>query len=283
MFRIAIQNKGRLNEESMDLLQQIGICVDRRSRKYLSSALNYPVEILYLRDDDIPQVVAGGSTQLGIVGLNVLRELNADVDIVANLGFGACRLSLAIPKSVQYTGLQYFQGKRIATSYPSILKDYLEQNGIQSEILTINGSVEITPQAGMADAIFDIVSSGGTLVANGLKEVERVLESEAVLVANRNLSADECDILDELLFRIRSVEVSRDKKYLLMNIPTDRVEEAIRILPAMRSPTVLPLIAEGWSSLHSVVDTSRLWEKVKQLKEIGAEGILVLSVDKIIP
>ena len=283
MLRIAIQTKGRLNEQSVALLREIGIDVDDAKRKFLSKASNFPIEVLYLRDDDIPQVVANGTAQLGIVGLNEVAERGFDVDVAAKLGFGGCRISLAVPKGDEYTGVEYFRGKRIATSYPAILGRFLAERGVEAELEVITGSVEIAPAAGIADAIFDIVSSGGTLVSNGLKEVERVFESEAALIANRNLSANDRAVLDELLFRIESERVSRGKKYLLMNIPTSALDEAVKILPAMRSPTVMPLAAEGWCSLHSVVEAADLWDKVRQLKAIGAEGILVLTLDKIIP
>ena len=283
MLRIAIQTKGRLNEQSIELLHELGIDVDAAKRKFLSKASNFPIEVLYLRDDDIPQVVANGTAALGIVGLNEVAERGCDVDVVTKLGFGGCRISLAIPKADEYQGVEYFQGKRIATSYPVILEKFLNEQGVKAEMEVITGSVEIAPAAGIADAIFDIVSSGGTLVTNGLKEVERVFESEAVLIANKNLTAEDKELLDELLFRIESERVSRGKKYLLMNIPTASLEEAVKILPAMRSPTVMPLAVEGWCSLHSVVDATDLWDKVRQLKAIGAEGILVLTLDKIIP
>ena len=283
MLRIAIQTKGRLNEQSIELLREIGIDVEGAKRKFLSKAANFPIEVLYLRDDDIPQVVADGTASLGIVGMNEVAEHGCDVEVVTKLGFGGCRISLAIPKADEYNGVEYFQGKKIATSYPAILSKFLKENGVEASMAVITGSVEIAPAAGIADAIFDIVSSGGTLVSNGLKEVERVFESEAVLIANRNLSAEEREVLNELLFRIESERVSRGKKYLLMNIPTASLDEAVKILPAMRSPTVMPLAVEGWCSLHSVVDSSDLWEKVRQLKAIGAEGILVLTLDKIIP
>ena len=283
MLRIALQSKGRLNEESVALLNEIGINIDDSKRKFLSKSDSFPLEVLYLRDDDIPQVVSAGTAHLGIVGLNEVEEKGFDVKVEASLGFGACRISLAIPKAEEYDGPQYFQGKRIATSYPNILRKYLHDNGIDASIEVITGSVEIAPAAGIADAIFDIVSSGGTLVTNGLKEVEKVFYSDAVLISNGHLSAEEQALLDEILFRIDSIKISRGKKYVLMNLPKASIEEAIRILPAMRSPTVLPLAAEGWCSLHSVVDEDGLWEKIRQLKAIGAEGILVLNVDKIIP
>ena len=283
MLRIAIQTKGRLNEQSIELLHELGIDVDAAKRKFLSKASNFPIEVLYLRDDDIPQVVANGTAALGIVGMNEVAERGCDVEVVTKLGFGGCRISLAIPKADEYSGVEYFQGKRIATSYPAILSKFLKEQGVEAQMEVITGSVEIAPAAGIADAIFDIVSSGGTLVTNGLKEVERVFESEAVLIANKNLSQEDKELLDELLFRIESERVSRGKKYLLMNIPTASLGEAVKILPAMRSPTVMPLAAEGWCSLHSVVDATDLWDKVRQLKAIGAEGILVLTLDKIIP
>ena len=282
MIRIAIQSKGRLNEESLSLLRNIGIEVDAPKRKLLSKSQTFPIEALYLRDDDIPHVVAGGTATLGIVGLNELEERGADVDILARLGFGACRLSLAVPKGEDYDGPSWFSGRRIATSYPNILRNYLETNGIDAKIEVITGSVEIGPAIGIADAIFDIVSSGSTLIANGLKEVETVLESEAVLIARKDLDAKERTLIDDLLFRIQSETVSRGKKYLLMNLPKASLDEAIRILPAMRSPTVMPLASPDWCSLHSVVNTADLWTKVRQLKAIGAEGILVMDVDKII-
>ena len=283
MIRLAIQSKGRLNEDSTALLREIGIDIDDSRRKFLSQAPNFPLELLYMRDDDIPQVVSSGTAALGIVGLNEVEEHGLPVQIVKKLGFGACRISLAVPKSADYNGPQWFQGKRIATSYPRILKKWLDEQGIQARIEVITGSVEIAPAADIADAIFDIVSSGGTLVSNGLVEVEKIFWSEAVLISNGQLTPEQQEILDEMLFRIDSAMVSRRKKYILMNLPQASVEEATRILPAMRSPTVMPLAAEGWCSMHSVVDEDDLWDKIKQLKAIGAEGILVLNIDKIIP
>ena len=285
MLRVAIQSKGRLNEESTALFQEIRISVDDSKRKFLSQSANFPLEVLYMRDDDIPQVVASGTASLGIVGLNEVEEKGVNVEIVERLGFGGCRISLAIPKAeaADYDGPQYFNGKRIATSYPNILRKYLADNGIDAKIEIITGSVEIAPAAGIADAIFDIVSSGGTLVSNGLKEVEKVFWSEAVLIAGPGLTDEDRKYLDEIRFRLDSVKVSRGKKYLLMNLPQASVEEAVKILPAMRSPTIMPLAADGWCSMHSVVNEADLWDKIRQLKAIGAEGILVLNVDKIIP
>ena len=283
MLRLAIQSKGRLNEESTALLREIGIDIDESRRKFLAQAPNFPLELLYMRDDDIPQVVASGTAALGIVGLNEVAERGFDVQVVAKLGFGGCRISLAVPKGADYDGPQWFAGKRIATSYPRILRGWLQEQGIEARIEVITGSVEIAPAADIADAIFDIVSSGGTLVSNGLREVEKVFFSEAVLISNGQLSPEDQAVLDEMLFRIDSAMVSRRKKYILMNLPQASVEEACRILPAMRSPTVMPLAAEGWCSMHSVVDEADLWDKIRQLKAIGAEGILVLNIDKIIP
>ncbi len=282
MIRIAIQSKGRLSEESLALLREAGIKIDELKRKFLARAADFPLEVLYLRDDDIPGVVAGGSADLGIVGYNEVAETGADVKIVRKMGFGACRLSLAIPKAQEYTGPSFFEGKTIATSYPNVLEGWLASNGVKAKIQKIMGSVEIAPAAGLADAIFDIVSSGGTLVSNGLKEVEAVLQSEAVLIAAKDLDAEKQAILEKLLFRIDAVMESGGKKYILMNLPTDKVSEAVKILPAMRSPTVMQLAAEGWCSLHSVVLESELWDKIERLKAIGAEGILVLHLDKVI-
>ena len=282
MIRIAIQSKGRLNEQSVELLQDAGLNVNDQKRKFLDRVDNFPIEILYLRDDDIPEVVADGSADIGIVGYNEVAETEAVVNIVRQLGFGGCRISLAIPKADEYTSPQYFQGKSIATSYPNILRRFLAEQGVEASVRVIKGSVEIAPAAGIADAIFDIVSSGGTLVSNGLKEVERVINSEAVLIANPNLTPEKQAVLDSLLFRIDAVTNSRGKKYILMNLPADKVDEAIAILPAMRSPSVMPLADNTWCSLHSVVKADELWGKIERLKQIGAEGILVLDLDKVI-
>ena len=282
MIRIAIQSKGRLNEQSVALLQDAGLNVNDQKRKFLDRVENFPIEILYLRDDDIPEVVADGSADIGIVGYNEVAETGAEVTVVRELGFGGCRISLAIPKTDDYNSPQYFQGKRIATSYPNILRRFFAEQGIEASVRVIKGSVEIAPAAGIADAIFDIVSSGGTLVSNGLKEVEQVIHSEAVLIANPHLTADKQAILDSLLFRIDAVTNSRGKKYILMNLPACKVSEAIAILPAMRSPSVMPLADSDWCSLHSVVKANELWDKIERLKQIGAEGILVLDLDKVI-
>jgi ATP phosphoribosyltransferase len=282
MIRIAVQTKGRLNEQSLELLREAGVAVDENRRKFLTRSETFPLEVLYLRDDDIPQAVAMGAADLGIVGYNEVAEKGFAVDEVLKLGFGACRISLAVPKSADYTGPKWFEGRRVATSYPRVLQDYFEREGVNAEIHEIAGSVEIAPTIGMADGIFDIVSSGGTLVSNGLVEVEKVLHSEAVLIATPSLSPEKQALLEQLQFRFGAALESRGMKYLLMNLPTESVERAIEILPAMRSPTVMPLAQKGWCSLHSVVREGELWAKIESLKEIGAEGILVLALEKII-
>ncbi len=282
MIRVAIQAKGRLNEQSTEMLNEAGLKIENNQRKFLTRSSEFPIEILYMRDDDIPQAVSMGVADIGIVGLNEVEERGYEVDIVKSLGFGSCRLSLAIPKSDTYESLSYFNGKRIATSYPKILQRFCQANDITAEIHEITGSVEIAPTVGISDAIFDIVSSGGTLVSNGLVEVEKVLYSEAVLIANKSLNDEKRTLLAKLMFRFDAVIDSKNKKYILMNIPSSVIDKAIEILPAMRSPTVMPLAAEGWSSLHSVVNESELWDKIDLLKGIGAEGILVLDLEKII-
>ncbi len=282
MLRIAIQTKGRLNEDSTELLSDAGVKINSSKRKFLTQAENFPIEILYLRDDDIPQTVASGLADIGIVGLNEVEEKGLKVDILQKLGFGGCRLSLALPKDEPYNGPSFLAGKTIATSYPNILRRYMNEQGVEGKIAEISGSVEIAPAAGLADAIFDIVSSGGTLVSNGLAEVEKVLFSEAVLIGTPGMDAEKKAVVEELMFRFESVIDSRGKKYILMNIPTDAVDQAVQIIPAMRSPTIMPLAQEGWCSMHSVVEEKDIWNKIKALKELGAEGILVLSLEKMI-
>ncbi len=282
MIRLAIQAKGRLNEDSAALLSETGIYIQPSKRKLLTRSVNFELEALYLRDDDIPQAVAMGAADIGIVGLNEVAETGCDVEIVHKLGWGRCRLSLAIPKADSYTGMEYFEGKRIATSYPKILEKFLAEKGITAEIHYIAGSVEIAPAVGIADAIFDIVSSGGTLVSNGLKEVEVALESEAIIIANKSLSDEKRQLLNQILFRIEAVERSRGMKYVLMNLPQSRIDDAVKILPAMKSPTILPLAQEGWSSMHVVINENELWGKIEELKGVGAEDILVLSLEKMI-
>lgn len=278
-----MQAKGRLNEESIELLGEAGITVEESKRKLVARCGGFPVEVLYLRDDDIPQAVAMGVADIGIVGLNEVEEKGYTVDILHKLGFGACRLSLAVPKGAGYDGTGWFAGKRIATSYPSILRRYFEGAGIRAKIHEIAGSVEIAPSVGMADAIFDIVSSGGTLVRNGLTEVETVMDSEAVLVGDPAMDEQKRAVVRQLLFRFEAVERSRGMKYVLMNLPRERVDEAVALLPGMKSPTVLPLADKGWCSLHAVIRESDLWERIEGLKAIGAEDILVLTMEKIIP
>ena len=282
MLRIAVQSKGRLYEETMALLQEADIKIPSSKRILLVQSSNFPVEVLFLRDDDIPQSVANGIADLGIVGENEFVERNEDAEIVKRLGFSKCRLSLAIPKDVDYPGLSWFEGKKIATSYPGILERYMRDNGIQTDIHVITGSVEIAPGISLADAIFDIVSSGSTLVSNRLKEVEVVMKSEALLIGNKQLSEEKKAILDELIFRIEAVKAAEDKKYVLMNIPTAKLDEIIEVLPGMKSPTVMPLAQEGWSSVHTVLDQKRFWEIIERLKALGAEGILVLPIEKMI-
>jgi ATP phosphoribosyltransferase len=282
ILKIAIQTKGRLNEGSMMLIREAGIEMTIGKRKLISSAKNFPVEILFLRDDDIPQTVADGVADAGIVGENEILEKEKDLIIAKRLGFSKCRLSLAIPMSVDYTGPQFFNGKKIATSYPNILKKYLAGKNTDAEIHTITGSVEIAPGIGLADAIFDIVSSGSTLISNRLKEVEVVMFSEAVLVTRRDLSPGKTEILNELIFRIESVQRAQGKKYILLNTPNDKIQEVARLLPGMKSPTVVPLAMEGWSSMHSVIDENDFWEIIGKLKKAGAEGILVVPIEKMI-
>lgn len=282
MLRIAVQSKGRLFEETMALLQEADIKISTSKRILLVQSSNFPIEVLFLRDDDIPQSVASGVADLGIVGENEFVERKEDAEVIKRLGFSKCRLSLAIPKDVDYPGLSWFEGRKIATSYPSILKDFMARNSIKSDIHVITGSVEIAPGISLADAIFDIVSSGSTLVSNSLKEVEVVMKSEALLIGNKNLSEEKKEILKELLFRIEAVKVAEDKKYVLMNAPTDRLKEIIEVLPGMKSPTVMPLAQEGWSSVHTVLDQKRFWEIIGKLKALGAEGILVLPIEKMI-
>lgn len=282
MLRIAVQAKGRLHEETMRLLEESDVKISLAKRTLLVQSSNFPLEVLFLRDDDIPQSVAAGVADLGIVGENEFVEKQEDAAIVKRLGFGRCRLSLAIPKNIEYAGLDWFEGKKIATSYPSILKDFMCRNGIHADIHVITGSVEVAPSIGLADSIFDIVSSGSTLVNNHLKEVEVVMESEAVLIANRGMTQEKKSVLDELLFRMEAVKTAENKKYVLMNVPNDRLSEVVGILPGMKSPTVMPLAQEGWSSVHTVLDEERFWEIISQLKASGAQGILVLSIEKMI-
>ena len=282
MLRIAIQAKGRLYEDTMELLTEAGIKLSSAKRTLLIPARNFPVEILFLRDDDIPDSVASGVADIGIVGRNEFMEKGKDAQILKNLGFSKCRLSLAIPKDIEYSDINWFEGKKIATSYPGILKNYLQKNNINADIHVITGSVEIAPGIGLADAIFDIVSSGSTLVSNRLKEVEIVVESEAILIGNNNLSDEKKEILEELIFRIDAVQTADDKKYILMNVPNKNLEEVLSVLPGIKSPTIMPLAQEGWSSVHTVLNEKCFWEIINKLKQAGAEGILVLNIEKMV-
>jgi ATP phosphoribosyltransferase len=282
MLRIGVQTKGRLSDASLMLLQESGIKLTTGKRSLLISSKTFPAEILFLRDDDIPQAVSDGIAEVGIVGENEYVEKNQNAEIVKRLGFSKCRLSLAIPKEEDYKNLSWFSGKKIATSYPEILIKFLKKNAIKADIHTINGSVEIAPGIGLADAIFDIVSSGSTLLSNHLKEVETVMQSEAVLIANPGLSKEKRRILNELIFRFEAVQTAEGKKYILLNAPNNKLPEIFDILPGMKSPTVLPLAQEGWSSIHSVIDEKRFWEIISRLKASGAEGILIIPIEKMI-
>jgi len=282
MLRIAVQAKGRLYEETMSLLTESDIKLEFGKRLLLLPARNFPLEVLFLRDDDIPQSVADGVADIGIVGENEYAEKNKKVVITKRLGFSKCRLSLAIPKEIDYPGISWFNGKVIATSYPEILKGFLKKHNVKSDIHVITGSVEVAPGIGLSDAIFDIVSSGSTLISNHLKEVEVLMKSEALLIANPKLSIEKQFILDELLFRIESVKMAEDKKYVLMNVPTENIDKIIEVLPGMKSPTIMPLAKEGWNSLHAVIDEKRFWDIIVKLKALGAEGILVVPIEKMI-
>ncbi len=281
VLKIAIQKSGRLNEKSLGLLKECGIKINNGG-KLMSSSSNFPLEVFYLRDDDIPQYVAEGVADIGILGENEVLEKDQDVEIINRLDFSKCRLSLAIRREESYSDLNWFSGKKIATSYPTILKDFLEKNSIDAEVETISGSVEIAPGIGLADGIFDIVSTGSTLLANGLKEVEVVMKSEAVLITNSKLSLTKKNLLGKLLFRIQAAKGANQNKYILLNAPNKNLDAIIDLLPGMRSPTVLPLAEKGWSSIHSVISEDDFWEVIDQLKDKGAEGILVCPIEKMI-
>ncbi len=281
-IRIAIQKSGRLSEKSLELLKEAGIILNNGSRKLRSVAQSFPLEVIYLRDDDIPQYVEDGVAHIGIVGENEYAEKGCSVDLVERLGYSRCRLSIAIPKSWSYRGLEDLQGKRIATSYPVILKNFLGEHGISADVHVLSGSVELAPSIGIADAIFDIVSSGSTLISNGLKEVETAMRSEAVIIAGRNLDEEVKPVLADLLFRIRSVKAASSNKYILLNAPNEHLQEIIDVIPGMKSPTVMPLAEEGWSSVHSVLSEKTFWEVIDRLKELGAQGILVIPIEKMI-
>jgi ATP phosphoribosyltransferase len=282
IIRIAVQKSGRLSEDSLSLIKECGIKFYNGAGKLKSTSTNFPIEFLFLRDDDIPGYVADGVADLGIVGENELVEKNKDVHVLKKLGFSKCRLSLAIPKGEKYNGISYFQGKNIATSYPKILGDYLAAKNINAAIHEISGSVEIAPSIGLAEGICDIVSSGSTLMMNGLKEVEEIFKSEAVLIANNGLADWKKTIVDKLLFRINAVQKGKSNNYVLMNAPNESIEKIISLIPGMRSPTILPLAQPGWSSIHSVLSEDQFWENIEELRAAGAEGILVVPIAKMV-
>lgn len=281
-LRVAVQKSGRLSEDSLKLFKECGIKFNNGAKKLKAQSTNFPIEFLFLRDDDIPGYVEDGVADLGVVGLNVQEEYTKDVKIVKHLGFSKCRLCLAVPREANYEDITFFEGKSIATSYPTILKKYLGDKGVQAEIHEISGSVEIAPGIGLAEGICDIVSSGSTLLSNGLKEVETVMQSEAILVASKNLDAEQINLLDQLVFRMNSVLEGKNNKYVLLNAPNEALNEIIEILPGMRSPTVLPLADKGWSSIHSVINEDDFWESIEKLRSAGAEGILVVPIEKMI-
>jgi ATP phosphoribosyltransferase len=281
-LKIAIQKAGRLFEKSIELLKDSGIKLPNGTGKLLAVAEDFPLDILFLRDDDIPEYVSDGVADAGIVGENIVVEKGYQLNLIERLGFARCRLSLAIPKNIDYAGPEYLNGKKIATSYPNILRKYLADNKIRAEVHEISGSVEIAPGIGLADAILDIVSSGSTLISNGLKEVDVAIRSEAVLVANKDLNREKYTLLEKLLFRIRAVQKSRDNKYILLNAPDDKIAEIIKVIPGMKSPTVMPLAEKGWSSVHSVLNENKFWEVIDKLKDLGAQGILVIPIEKMI-
>ena len=282
MLKIAVQKSGRLYEDSIKLLKECGIELNNGNKQLKAVAFNFPIEVYFLRDDDIPQYVYDGVADIGIVGENVMLEKNKDIDLVYRLGFGRCRLSIAVPKGMQYSSIEDLKGLKIATTYATILQKFLSKNNSDAEIHEISGSVEIAPGIGLADAICDLVSSGSTLFTNGLKEVEVILKSEAVLAANRNLSEENKQILDKLLLRINAVKTAKNNKYILLNAPNHQLKNIFSLLPGMKSPTVVPLAEEGWSSIQSVVNENDFWEVIEKLKQFEAEGIIVIPIEKMI-
>ncbi len=281
-LRLAIQKSGRLTESSLDLIKKVGVRIPSAQKKLYTEASNFPLEVYFLRDDDIPGYVADGVADMGIVGQNILEEHHQDLEIVHKLGFGHCRLSIAVPRGDEYSNIEDLEGKDIATTYPNILKRYLEKAGVQASIHEISGSVEIAPGIGLSHAICDLVSSGSTLLSNGLKEVETVMRSESVAIKGSDLSPEREKILEDLLFRIQSVQKASSNKYILLNVRNEKIDEVVDLLPGMKSPTVMPLQEKGWSSLHSVVEEDRFWEVIEKLKLAGAEGILVVPIEKMI-
>jgi ATP phosphoribosyltransferase len=282
LLRIAIQKSGRLQEGSLELLKESGLSISNGRDQLKTQARNFPVEVLFLRDDDIPQYIEDNVADVGIVGENVFIEKQKNNSLIKRLDFAKCRLSIAVPRSENYSGLSWLAGKNIATSYPNIVKQFLKKNKIEAGIHEISGSVEIAPGIGLADAIFDIVSTGSTLMSNGLKEVETVMQSEAVLIGGPKLTGEKQEILDKLLFRIEAVNSAKNNKYILLNCPNEAIEKITSLIPGMKSPTIMPLTRSGWSSLHSVVNENDFWEKIDQLKSFGAEGILVIPIEKMI-
>lgn len=281
-LKIALQKSGRLHDDSIELLKNCGLRFGNGVAKLRAEARNFPLEIFFLRDDDIPEYVADGVADVGIVGENVIYEVEKDVEVIEKLGFGRCRLSIAVPKSFDYQTFQNLENTRIATTYPNILGKFIKKNNIKADIHNISGSVEIAPSIGLAEAICDLVSSGSTLFSNGLREVEIVMQSEAVLISRKNLNEDYRKLLDKFLFRVKAVIAAKQNKYILLNAPNEKLNEIIKLLPGMKSPTVLPLAESGWSSVHSVINENDFWEIVEQLKLAGAEGILVVSIDQMI-
>ncbi|NQX99023.1 MAG: ATP phosphoribosyltransferase [Flavobacteriales bacterium] len=281
-LKIAVQKSGRLNQDSLKLLKDCGISIDNGKDQLKVTAPNFPLEILYLRNSDIPQYLEDGVVDIAIIGENLLIEKQKEIEIVERLGFSKCKVSLAVPKEIEDDSLSYFEGKKIATSYPNTLNNFLKANNVNAEIHTISGSVEIAPNIGLADGICDIVSSGSTLFKNGLRETQVILRSEAVLAKSPNIKIDQEQILDKLLFRMKAVLRAKNTKYVLMNLPNNKIEEVSKILPVLKSPTVLPLAEEGWSSLHSVIDETKFWDVIDELKNAGAEGILIVPIDKMV-
>lgn len=281
-LRIAIQKSGRLNDDSLKMIKDCGISVENGSDQLKVTARNFPLEIFFLRNSDIPQYVEDGVADIAIIGENILVEKPHKVDVIKKLGFSKCKVSLAIPKNEEYTGIRYFDGKRIATSYPNTLNQFLKKYNITGDIHEISGSVEIAPNIGLAEAICDIVSTGSTLFKNGLKEVEVLFTSESVLIAAQNLDAERKTLLDKFLFRINSVLAARNNKYILLNAPNDKLKDIISLLPGMKSPTILPLAESGWSSVHSVISENEFWDRIDKLKEYGAQGILVVPIEKMV-
>jgi len=283
MLTLAVQKKGRLSEKSLKLLDDCGITIQNgKTAKLQAKAENFPLQVLYLRDDDIPECVADGIADIGIVGENVFLEKARKVNIVKRLGFSRCRMSIAVPKEFDYKSVQDLEGKSIATSYPNILKTFLQREKVDAAVHEISGSVEIAPGIGLADAVFDIVSTGSTLISNGLKEVETTLKSEAVIIGNDSITPEKQAIIDEMIFRIKAIRRAKKRKYIMMNAPNDAIDQIVEILPGIKSPTIVPLSIEGWSSVQSVIEESEFWERIQKLKQTGAEGIIVVPLEKMI-